>query len=475
MDMELQQGLAFPRGFLWGASTSAYQCEGAWDDDGKGPSVQDAAPVVPDTADFKVAVDHYHLFRQDIAMLAEMGLKAYRFSIAWTRIMPDGVHVNPLGVQHYHQVIDQCLAYGIQPIVTLYHFDLPQILQQRYGGWADRRCIDDFLAYCELCFKEYGAQVPYFLTINEQNMMIMFDGGRYENERQRCQANHHMLVAAAKAMASCHRLCPAKIGPAPNIVCVYPATSSPEDALAALDYDQLRNQLYIEPLAKGRYPQALACYMRQQGLYPDFNPDDQDALQKAHPDFIAFNYYGAATARYISPADGQAARGVLRHGAAGMDANQRLTALLTFPGLAQEVPNPLQEHTAYGMGLDPIGLQMTLRQLYERYQLPLLITENGCGAADVLQADGTIHDDYRIDYLRRHILACRRAITEGVPLVGYCPWSAFDLISTHQGITKRYGFIYVDRDEHHIRQLRRIRKDSFYWYQKVIASNGMDL
>ena len=470
----------FPSDFLWGGSSSAYQSEGAVRTEGKGLSVQDVMPKMPGTAGFRVAVDHYFNFKQDIAMLAEMGFKAYRFSISWSRLLPTGRGlVNPLGVQHYHQVIDQCLAYGIQPIVTLYHFDLPWDLHVA-GGWNNRRTIDDFVAYCELCFKEYGSQVPYFLTINEQNMMIMYNTGLYGSDRRRWQACHNMLVASAKAMASCHRLCPAKIGPAPNIANIYPATASPADVKAASDFDEIRNHIFIQPLTDGTYPGPALAWLRSIGCEPDCSDDDRQLLRQAHPDFLAFNYYGGETVRYVDRSQGMAIKARGRHYwrlLRGMEAFKKdfVNAKLTLPGVCTPVYNPLQEHTAYGMGLDPIGLQVTLRQLYERYQLPLLITENGCGAADELQADGTIHDDYRIDYLRRHILACRRAITEGVPLVGYCPWSAFDLISTHQGITKRYGFIYVDRDEHHIRQLRRIRKDSFYWYQKVIASNGQDL
>ncbi|MDD6526170.1 MAG: glycoside hydrolase family 1 protein, partial [Firmicutes bacterium] len=194
----------FPENFLWGASSSAYQCEGAYDEDGKGLSVQDMAPVMKGTTDFKVTSDHYHRFKEDIALLAEMGFKEYRFSIAWPRIIPDGDgEINQKGVDHYHEVIDECLKYGIEPVITLYHFDLPYALQEKYGGWISRQCIDDFVRYCEVCFKEYGNKVKYFLTINEQNMMTMFNMGGYKNDKDRYQANHHMLVAQAKATISC--------------------------------------------------------------------------------------------------------------------------------------------------------------------------------------------------------------------------------------------------------------------------------
>lgn len=473
--MEYKNLLPFPKDFLWGASTSAYQCEGAYLEDGKGLSVQDTMPVLPGNSDWQVASDHYHRFEEDIRLFAEMGLQEYRFSIAWPRIIPDGDGaVNPLGVAHYHAVIDACLAHGITPVVTLYHFDLPDALQKKYGGWASRRCIDDFVRYCEVCFAEYGGKVPYFLTINEQNMMTLFNMGGFATDKERYQANHHMLVAQAKAMVSCHRICPqAKIGSAPNITCVYPLTSSPEDTLAAMDYDQLRNRLYLDPIVFGTYPQAAAEYLRQRGCMPEYAPGDEEILRTANPDFIAFNYYGGSTVRFISTADGEAAKQKATQ--KGSNMQDFMTGLMTEPGLAQSVNNPLQEQTAYGMGIDPIGLRATLRQLWERYHLPLLITENGCGVPDTLDANGAVHDDYRIDYLRRHITACREAITDGVQLMGYSPWSAIDLISTHQGIKKRYGLIYVDRTDEDLKQLRRIPKDSFYWYKKVIASNGEDL
>ena len=474
--MDHRQLAPFPKEFLWGASTSAYQCEGGYAEDGKGLSVQDTAPVMPGTSDWKTASDHYHHFREDIALFAEMGFKEYRFSISWPRIIPDGDgEENLLGIAHYHEVIDECLKYGIQPVVTLYHFDLPDALQKKYGGWINRQCADDFVRYCEVCFREYGHKVKYFLTINEQNMMIMFNMGGYKTDKERYQANHHMLIAQAKAMISCHRMCDAWIAPAPNITCVYPLTSSPEDSLAAMDYDQLRNRMYLDPVVLGEYPEALSVFMKERGWYPDFAEGDAEILKEAHPDFIAFNYYGGGTVRYINEEDGMKIKKALQGKQLTKDnMKEFMTGLMTEPGIAQGTDNPLQQTTSYGMGIDPVGLRVTLRQLWERYHLPLLITGNGCGVKDTLE-NGEIHDDYRIDYLRQHIHACQEAISDGVNLMGYSPWSAIDLISTHQGISKRYGLIYVDRDENDLKELKRIRKDSFFWYKKVIANNGSDL
>ena len=458
----------FPEGFLWGASSSAYQCEGAYLEEGRTLSVSDTAPVPEGTTNFNDGVDHYHRFKEDIALMAEMGFKEFRFSIAWPRIIPQGAgEVNEVAVKHYHDVIDECLKYGIEPVVTLYHFDLPQVLQDKYGGWASRQCIDDFVEYCRVCYKEYGSKVKYFLTINEQNMMALFQGAQYGSEKNQWQANHHMLVAQAKAMILCHEMAPnAKVGPAPNITAIYPASSSPEDNLAAMDWDQLRNRLFLDTAVFGTYPEALLNWWTDKGIAPDITEQDLEDLKNGNPDFIAFNYYGAGTVKYINVEDGMKIKS---------DTANFMGGLMTYPGMSSAVSNPLQEKTSYGMGIDPIGLRVTLRQLWERYHLPLIITENGCGVPDKLEEDGTIHDDYRIDYLRRHIKACQEAITDGVQLFGYSPWSAFDLISTHQGITKRYGFIYVNRDEFDLKDMKRIRKDSFFWYKKVCESNGADL
>ncbi len=466
--MDFKNLKPFPEGFLWGASSSAYQCEGAYDEEGKTLSVSDTAPVPAGTTDFKVAIDHYHRFKEDIALMAEMGFKEFRFSIAWPRIIPNGSgEVNQVAVDHYHEVIDECLKYGIEPVVTLYHFDLPQVLQDRYHGWTDRQCIDDFVEYCKVCFKEYGPKVKYFLTINEQNMMVLYQGHMYGDEKDVWKANHHMLVAQAQAMIECHKMCPnSKIGPAPNITAIYPASSSPLDNLAAMDWDQMRNRLFLDTAAFGEYPEALMNWWKDRGVAPEITEEDKAILKAGNPDFIAFNYYGAGCVKYVGLEEGEKLK------AEAKEKKDFMTGLMTYPGLCTAVKNPLQEQTSYGMGIDPVGLRVTLRQLWERYHLPLLITENGCGVPDKLEEDGTIHDDYRIDYLRKHIIACREAITDGVDLMGYSPWSAFDLISTHQGITKRYGFIYVNRDEFDLKDMKRIRKDSFFWYKKVIESNG---
>lgn len=294
----------FPKDFFWGGSTSAYQVEGAWNEDGKGPSVIDMRESYPEgTTDFKVASDHYHRYKEDVKMFAEMGLKAYRFSIAWTRIIPDGDgEINQKGIDFYHSLIDELRRYDIEPIVTMYHFDLPHALQVK-GGWSNRSTVDAFERYAEVLFQEYGEKVKYWLTINEQNMMILhgsalgtLDPNLENPKKELYQQNHHMLVAQAKAMTLCHRLLPeAKIGPAPNIALIYPASPKPEDVIAAANYNAIRNWLYLDMAVFGRYNNLAWAYMKEKDILPVIEEGDMDILKSAKPDFIAFNYYTSQT------------------------------------------------------------------------------------------------------------------------------------------------------------------------------------
>lgn len=459
----------FPARFLWGASTSAYQLEGGWDADGKGPSVIDArTELPPGTADFTVASDHYHRVEEDVALLAELGLRAYRFSVAWTRVIPDGDGaVNPAGLAFYHRMIDALLATGIEPIVTMYHFDLPQALQ-RQGGWSNRATVDAFERYARILVHEFGDKVRYWLTINEQNVMIMFPGALgleasagSDPGAARYQQNHHMLVAQARAMLAVHELSDvAQAGPAPNIACVYPASPNPLDVVAAEDFSAIRNWLYLDAAVHGRYNPTAWAYLRQRGWTPQIAPGDMDTLAAAQPDFVAFNYY---TSHTVGAAQGDDTD-------FGGSTDQHL--LVGEVGVYRGVDNPHLVKNDFGWEMDPVGFRITLRQLYDRYRLPLLVTENGLGGDDVLEEDGSVHDPYRIDFLRQHIDQIQLAVTDGVDVLGYCPWSAIDLVSTHQGMRKRYGFVYVDRTDDDLRTLGRYRKDSFGWYRDLIAANG---
>lgn len=462
---------SFPDHFLWGASTSAYQVEGANLEDGKGPSCQDVKKVPEGTSDLSVCADHYHRYKEDIALMAEMGFKAYRFSIAWTRILPEGTgEVNPKGIEFYNNLIDECLKYHMEPIVTMFHFDMPAALDQR-GSWSNRESVEWFENFSKILFENFGDRVKYWLTINEQNMLTMvgpvigtmtIPEGCTNELKEIYQQNHHMLVAQAKAMALCHEMLPgAKIGPAPNIALVYPETCRPEDVIAAQNANALRNWLYLDAYVYGKYNNLVWAWLEEKDACPEFEPGDEEILKNAHPDFIGFNYYNTSAAKESD--------GTQKDGAISQQENSGEA------GLFEGVKNPYLKTTEFGWEIDPVGFRATIREIYSRYHLPMLVTENGLGAYDKLTEDGKVHDPYRIEYLRKHIEQIQLAITDNCEMLGYCPWSAIDLISTHEGMVKRYGFIYVDRDEFDLKTMNRYRKDSFYWYKKVIAANGADL
>ncbi len=462
----------FPENFFWGASTSAYQVEGANLEDGKGASCQDVKEVPEGTSDLKVCADHYHKYKEDIALMAEMGFKSYRFSISWTRILPDGVgKVNEKGIEFYNNLIDECLKYKIEPIVTMFHFDMPAALDKR-GSWSNRESVDWFLEFAKVLFENFGDRVKYWLTINEQNMLTLVGpliGTLYVPEgttnltKEIYQQNHHQLLAQAKAMALCHEMLPkAKIGPAPNISLVYLASCKPEDMIAAQNFNAIRNWFYLDMAVFGRYNNLVWAYLEERDATPVMEEGDEEILASAHPDFIGFNYYNTVT---VEASDGTE----VGDGVADQQSGQ------VESGVYKAFVNPNLLRTEFGWEIDPIGFRATVREMYSRYHLPLLVTENGLGAYDTLTEDKKVHDPYRIEYLRRHIEQIQLAITDGVEMMGYNPWSAIDLISTHEGMKKRYGFIYVDRDEFDLKTLKRYRKDSFYWYKKVIETNGADL
>ncbi|MBQ0064934.1 MAG: glycoside hydrolase family 1 protein [Firmicutes bacterium] len=462
----------FPEGFFWGASTSAYQVEGANLEDGKGPSCQDVKELPAGTADLKTCADHYHHYKEDVALMAEMGFKSYRFSIAWTRLLPEGTgKVNPKGIEFYNNLINEIKKYGMEPIVTMFHFDMPAALDQR-GSWGNRDSVDWFLNFAKVMFENFGDRVKYWLTINEQNMLTLVGpviGTLYIPEgcknviKEVYQQNHHMLLAQAKAMVLCHEMLPdAKIGPAPNISLVYPASCKPEDITAAQNFNAMRNWLYLDMAVYGVYNNLVWAYLEEHDACPDIQEGDMDIMKQAHPDFIGFNYYNTKTVQYSDGTEAKEALG-----------DQQ--SMSSFPGFSKGAANPNLPRTEFNWEIDPVGFRNTIREMYSRYRLPMLVTENGLGAYDTLTEDGKIHDTYRIKYYQDHIIQIQEAISDGCEMLGYNPWSAIDLVSTHEGIRKRYGFIYVDTTDEKVGSLKRYRKDSFFWYKKVIASNGADL
>ncbi|QWG28690.1 glycoside hydrolase family 1 protein [Bacillus mycoides] len=456
---------SFKKDFLWGASTSAYQVEGAYNEDGKGLSVQDVKVIPEGTSDFTVCSDHYHHFKEDVKLFFELGLKVYRFSIAWTRILPNGTgEVNEKGITFYSNLIDELLKHDIVPLITMYHFDLPYELEKK-GGWSNRATIDAFVKYCEILFDRFGDRVKNWLTINEQNMMILHGqavGTSIVSQKELYQQNHHMLLAEAKVTNLCHEMIhDAKIGPAPNISYVYPKTCKPNDIIAAQNCNAIRNWLYLDMAVYGRYNNIAWNFMKSKNIEPVVLEGDMEILSSSKPDYIAFNYYSSIT---VSEYD--------ENFVIDEAADQQIE--VGEEGFFMGDDNEHLELTDFGWEIDPIGFRVTLREVNDRYNLPIIVTENGIGAYDKVDEDGSVQDHYRIDYLKKHIEQMELAIADGVDVIGYCPWAAIDLISTHQGFRKRYGFIYINRDEDDLKDLKRIKKQSFYWYKEVISSNGKE-
>ena len=458
----------FPDNFLWGASTSAYQVEGAYNEDGKGLSVQDVHEAPEGITDFKVASDHYHRYKEDVALMAELGLKAYRFSSAWSRIIPDGDgKVNEKGIEFYNNLINELVKYHIEPVVTIYHFDLPLELHKK-GGWANRNTIDAFVKYAKILFENYGDRVKYWLTINEQNVMInhpnAMNPGKVPSKKELYQGCHNMFVASARVTLLCHEMVEGgKIGPAPNITAIYPEKCNPADVIAADNWEAIRCWLYLDIAVHGRYNNLVWAYLNEKGYTPEIYDGDMEVIAKAKPDYLGINYYATAT---VAAAKNDGTDCQPRNG------DQQI--MIGEEGVYRAAKNDYLEITDFGWMVDSIGMRVTLRRIYDRYHLPLLITENGLGAKDEL-VDGKIHDQYRIDYLQRHFHQTKLALTDGVEIIGYCPWSFIDLVSTHQGYGKRYGFVYVDRDEDDLKEMKRYKKDSFYWYQQVIKENAKSI
>ena len=474
----------FKDDFLWGSASAAYQVEGAWDKDGKGESIWDVYTRIPGTT-FKntngnIAVDHYNKYKEDVALMAEMGLKAYRFSIAWTRVYPNGTgDVNEEGLKFYENLIDELIANNITPIITLYHWDLPQYLQDLYGGWESRKIINDFNEYCVTLFKRFGEKVKYWVSLNEQNIfltlgyLIAMHPPGVKDQKRMLNANHIANLANATVIESFKTYVPnGMIGPSFAYSPVYPSSSNSNDILAAENAEDLNCNWWLDVYCKGRYPDFAMKYYEKLGIAPIIEDGDMELLERAKPDFIGINYYQTSTVA-MNPLDGVgASEGMNTKGEKGT------TKESGIPGVYKNSRNPHLETTNWDWAIDPTGLRIGLRRLTSKYNLPILITENGLGEFDKLEDNDVVNDDYRIKYLSSHVKACKEAITDGVDLLGYCTWSFTDLLSWLNGYQKRYGFVYVNRDESDEdskNDLKRIKKNSFHWYKNVISTNGEEL
>lgn len=477
--------MKMPEGFLWGGATAANQCEGAYKEGGRGLSSVDVVPFGPDR--MKVArglmkmldcdaehqypaheaIDMYHRYKEDIKLFAEMGFTCYRLSIAWTRILPNGDDDIPSeeGLAFYDSLFDECHKYGIEPLVTICHFDAPVALIKKYGGWKDRRMIDAYLKYCTAIFTRYRNKVKYWLTFNEINMLlhlpfmgagIYFEEGEDQTE-VKYRAAHYEIVASAKAVKLAHEIMPeCMVGCMLAAGQYYPFTCNPDDVYAAMEADR-DNYFFIDAQARGAYPVWAWKRMERAGIRLDCTEEDKAAMREGTVDFISFSYYASR----CSSADPEVVEKYRKPG------NAAVMSLL----------NPYLKASEWGWQIDPKGLRITMNTLYDRYQKPLFIVENGLGANDVVEADGSIHDPYRVEYMRAHIEEMLKAVNEdGLPLLGYTMWGPIDLVSASTGeMKKRYGFIYVDKQNDGTGTLARSRKDSFYWYKRVIETNGEDL
>ncbi|MGK9349590.1 6-phospho-beta-glucosidase [Melissococcus plutonius] len=471
------------KNFLWGGALAAHQFEGGWDAGGKGPSVIDVmtagAHGVPREITETIeedkfypnheAIDFYHNYKEDIALFAEMGLKCLRTSIAWTRIFPKGDEEEPNeeGLQFYDNVFDELLKNDIEPVITLSHFEMPLHLAREYGGFRNRKVIDFFAKFARVVFERYQDKVKYWMTFNEINNQMDVNNPIFlwtnsgvlvkegENPKEvMYQVAHNELVASAKAVMIGKEINPNfQIGCMVSHVPIYPYSCNPEDIMAAEEANHQRF-FFADVHVRGKYPNYALKEFEREGYNIDIRLEDLAVLKAGTVDYVGFSYYMSTVVK--------------------ADAKNDTENNIVNGGLSNGVENPYIQSTDWGWAIDPEGLRFTLNRLYDRYQLPLFIVENGFGAIDVLE-DGAIHDQERIDYLTKHIKAIEKAVNyDGVELLGYTPWGIIDLVSFTTGeMKKRYGMIYVDRDNEGHGTMKRYKKDSFDWYQKVIENNGL--
>ncbi len=477
--------MSLPKDFLWGGAVAAHQLEGGWQEGGKGPSVSDvltagAHGVLRRITDGVLegesypnhdAIDFYHTFREDIALFGEMGFKCFRTSIAWTRIFPKGDEEKPneAGLQFYDEMFDELHKYGIEPVITLSHFEMPYHLAKEYGGWMNRKVVDFFVKYAVTVMERYKDKVKYWMTFNEINNQSNTSAdifgwtcsgvqySKFEDPKKAMyQAVHHELVASAMVVKEGHKINPDfKIGCMCSFVPFYPYSCNPDDVMTAVE--SMHERFYFADVhCRGHYPAFAKKQWEREGNRPVMEPGDEAVLAEGKVDYLGFSYYMSNAVQAKAQTDT----------AATMDGSS-----------PNSVKNPYVKASDWGWQIDPVGLRYSLATLYERYEIPLFIVENGFGAIDELKEDKTCDDDYRIAYLKAHVEEMKKAVEiDGVDLMGYTPWGCIDLVSFTTGeLRKRYGFIYVDKNDDGTGSRNRYKKKSFDWYQKVIASNGEEL
>lgn len=475
----------FPKDFLWGGAVAACQVEGAYDKDGRGLSTSDIhlydknldrkkveqegggtlAYIKRAAADKegyypkRFGIDFYHTYKEDLALLKEMGFKTFRTSISWSRIFPRGDEETPneAGLKFYDDLIDEMIKDGIEPIITMSHYDIPLYLVTEYGGFANPKVADFFLRYAEVLLNRFKGKVKYWIVFNQVNLLPgvrfgclgIYDDQAENMEQLMYQAAHYQFLAAAKTKALAKRIDPnALIGGMIADGTAYPATCKPEDVVQTMKLNRIQQYFFTDVQLRGEYPVYMLRYFEEHGIQLEITPEDERILKENTMDFLAISYYYSST----------------------VDSTKNKLAPF------DTTLNPNLKPTPWEWRIDPLGLYHSLSQLWDRYRVPLMIAENGFGALDVLEEDGSVHDDYRIDYYRQHIAQVKECIKDGVEILAYCAWGPIDLVSSSTAeMSKRYGFIYVDQDDFGNGSKKRLKKDSFYWYQKVIATNGEDL
>lgn len=456
----------FTENFLWGASTSAFQVEGGYNEGGRGLATTDVQKVPEGTADTKIAADHYHHWREDVELMAQLGLKAYRMGFSWSRIMPDEtLRVNEEGLAFYDDLINALLEHHIEPVVTLYHFECPQALVEAFGGWKSRKMCDAYAEYARVCFTHFKGRVKKWVTVNEQliataagNLNGNHEKDPVQNLKNIYQMSYHVSLAEHMAFALLREIDPdAWIGPVCAIQVVYPLTSKAEDITAAWQAEEMMEFYMLDMSVRGAYSPFVTHYLKTHGLYPKTELQDEAILKGSSPDFIGVNYYFSVCAKEKT---------------GPVNYNQ---PPFWVSDLYDICDNPYLRKTEWmNMGIDPQGLRTGMEKIFQRYQLPMIVTENGMAVSEQPDENGQIHDPYRIEYLREHLEQIHIMLQEGLPVLGYCPWSFVDVVSSHQGFAKRYGLVYIDRTETDPKDCRRIPKDSFFWYRKVISDNGIE-
>lgn len=472
--------MEMPKDFLWGGALAANQCEGAWNIDGKGISIMDVE-VLPDSysrqgvlgyshtkedvlkasLDFKnyyprrFGIDFYHTYKDDIALFAKMGFQCLRTSFAWTRIFPQGDEEKPneAGLQFYDSLIDEMISLGIEPIMTVSHYEMPLYLVTEYGGWTNKKCIDFFMNFFQVLFDRYHTKVKKWIIFNQINALGWGDYaslGMLKDEYDdwvsaRYQGVHYQFVASAKASEYAHKTdATCLIGMMNGSMLGYPASTDPKDAFASLQANRMNEYFFSDVLVRGKYPGYALRYFKDHNIHIIMNDDELKIIKDNPVDFISFSYY--------------------------------YSGLYSQDKELELCQNPSIDTSLWGWQIDSLGLRHALNVYWDRYELPIFIAENGLGALDEVSEDGKIHDEYRINYLRNHIKMIKEAIEDGVNVMGYASWGPIDIVSASQGeMSKRYGYIYVDLDDYGSGSGKRIEKDSFYWYQRVIATHGKDL